>query len=93
MTAVLFDLDGTLMDTPRVIIHSLRHVLGALGDPYADAQLSAQVGRPLDAIMADLFPQASGLEIAERKRPSGRRFAPRPSPTPSIWSLITSANC
>lgn len=75
MNTVLFDLDGTLMDTPRVIVGSLRHVLGAASAEYVDADLARQVGRPLDAIMADLFPDASSSDIEDKKHEFREAFS------------------
>lgn len=46
--AVLFDLDGTLLDTYRLILESFRHATReVLGAPLPDAVLMAKVGMPL----------------------------------------------
>ena len=45
---VLFDLDGTLLDTYRLILESFRHATGeVLGHPLPDEVLMAKVGMPL----------------------------------------------
>ncbi|NUR61157.1 MAG: HAD family hydrolase [Catenulispora sp.] len=57
MTAVLFDLDGTLADTPRAIAAILGRMV-----PQAPAhRLAGSVGRPIAQVFADLLdaPRAS----------------------------------
>lgn len=52
--AVLFDLDGTLIDTIGLILASMRHAtLEVLGREYTDKELLHGVGTPLAVQMAD----------------------------------------
>jgi pyrophosphatase PpaX len=55
---VLFDLDGTVVDTGSIILASMRHAAETvLGGDYTDAQLLAAVGGPgLEAQMEALDP-------------------------------------
>jgi pyrophosphatase PpaX len=55
---VLFDLDGTVIDTGAIILASMRHAAETvLGGDYTDAQLLATVGGPgLEAQMQELDP-------------------------------------
>jgi pyrophosphatase PpaX len=55
---VLFDLDGTVVDTGAIILASMRHAAETvLGGEYTDAQLLAAVGGPgLEAQMHALDP-------------------------------------
>lgn len=53
--AVLFDLDGTLVDTPGGMTQVLRAVLRETGREVADDRLRATVGRPLAASFAGLL--------------------------------------
>ena len=55
---VLFDLDGTVVDTGAIILASMRHAAETvLGGDYSDAQLLAAVGGPgLEAQMQALDP-------------------------------------
>ncbi|HYQ62145.1 HAD family hydrolase [Actinophytocola sp.] len=52
--AVLFDLDGTLIDTPSGIVTVLREVLAEGGRTAPEADIRATVGRPLDAAFSAL---------------------------------------
>lgn len=54
--AVLFDLDGTLLDTPNAIVKVLAEVVTESGRPRPpEPDLRATVGRPLAACFAALF--------------------------------------
>jgi pyrophosphatase PpaX len=55
---VLFDLDGTVVDTGAIILASMRHAaVTVLGRDYSDAHLLASVGGPgLEAQMQALDP-------------------------------------
>lgn len=51
---VLFDLDGTLLDTERLLLASFRYtVKKVLGESIPDKRLMAKVGQPLDTQMWD----------------------------------------
>ncbi|WP_051866457.1 HAD family hydrolase [Streptomyces griseus] len=53
--AVLFDLDGTLLDTPGAIAGVLHRVLEHTGRPEVPAdRVRATVGKPLGAVFAEL---------------------------------------
>jgi pyrophosphatase PpaX len=56
---VLFDLDGTVVDTGPIILASMRHaVTTVVGGEYSDEQLMAAVGGPgLEAQMRALDPE------------------------------------
>lgn len=52
--ALLFDLDGTIIDTYDVILLSMRHAMRTvLGKEYSDQQLMKKVGQPLRTQMSD----------------------------------------
>ena len=62
-TTVLFDLDGTLIDSIRLILDSYHHTLQAHGFPArTDAQWLAGVGTPLRIQFADWGHDADLLE-------------------------------
>jgi len=55
-TAVLFDLDGTLLDTPGAIVSVLNNVFAESGRPVPPRErVRATVGRPLAAAFAELL--------------------------------------
>lgn len=49
--AVLFDVDGTLLDTVGFILASMRHAFDGHPRPPSDAEWLAQIGTPLRAIV------------------------------------------
>ena len=57
VSEVLFDLDGTLLDTHDALLASFRHatqtVLGPQAASMTEAQLMQKVGQPLDTQMWD----------------------------------------
>lgn len=76
MTAVLLDLDGTLMDTPAAILCSLREMSGPESDSWSDDDLRQHIGRPLDRIVEALLPghgERDRHEAAQRFRASFAR--------------------
>lgn len=65
MVNVLFDLDGTLVDSSETISASLKHALGQMGiDPGAGRELRSLIGAPLLDIFCDEY--GLGPEEAER---------------------------
>lgn len=57
LEAVLFDLDGTLLDSIELIVASFEHTMVAEGLPHRSrAEILAELGRPL----LDTFPEWSG---------------------------------
>ncbi|MFI8519447.1 HAD family hydrolase [Streptomyces sp. NPDC085481] len=54
MSAVLFDLDGTLLDTPSAIADTLHATLAERGRSASDDRVRATIGRPLAASFAQL---------------------------------------
>jgi phosphoglycolate phosphatase len=51
---VVYDLDGTLIDTREDILRTVRHMLAAMGrPPMQDAAIAAQVGRGLRYLVAE----------------------------------------
>ena len=68
--AVLFDLDGTLVDSSKDIISSIHYALGQVFSAHklpADDDILVLIGRPLESIIRDLGYPADGE--------SARRFA------------------
>ncbi|WP_410567354.1 HAD family hydrolase [Amycolatopsis sp. cmx-4-61] len=72
--AVLFDLDGTLVDTPAGMTAVLRRVVAEHGGTASEAQLRATVGRPLAASLALLLGLPDGHPGAERAAARAREL-------------------
>lgn len=66
MTTILFDLDGTLIDTTPQVLPAFRKTLAAFDVPIpADAVLRSTYGMPDDEIWAMLMPEASAARRKE----------------------------
>ncbi|BBH46348.1 HAD family hydrolase [Pseudomonas sp. KU43P] len=96
LTALLFDLDGTLTDTDTLHLQAFRQLLHDYdGRELTQAQFDAQVsGRANGELFADLFPQASALQcqaLAERKEALFREMAPALEPMPGLLRLLEHA--
>lgn len=60
-SAVLFDLDGTLVDSPRAIVETFTAAFTELGRPLpAAAAIRATIGLPLERAFASLTGDAAG---------------------------------
>ena len=53
-TVILFDLDGTLIDSTEAILESFHHALGVhrYGAEVTDSMITSQIGHPLDVMFA-----------------------------------------
>lgn len=59
---VLFDLDGTLVDSPRAIVAAFTAAFGSLGRPAPEpAAIRATIGLPLERAFADLTGEPGGM--------------------------------
>lgn len=88
---VVFDLDGTLVDSLPDIIASFRHVMIAAGlrDP-GDAAVRALIGKPLDESFALLEPSADEDALSDAYRVHYRaHFTDRSRPFPGVTGLLT----
>ena len=74
---VLFDLDGTVVDSGAIILASMRHATReVLGREYSDEELMQAVGGPgLEAQMSRA--RARPRRAARRRLPRAQRAAPR----------------
>ena len=60
--AVLFDVDGTLLDTIPLIIDSFRYTFQAcLGRKVDDTDILASIGTPLDAFFGEFWPDRKSV--------------------------------
>ena len=62
---VIFDVDGTLVDSRGMVLAAMRAAYGALGAPMpADDTLMRQVGRSLDLIFPEVSPELDARDHA-----------------------------
>ncbi len=67
--AVLFDFDGTIMDTNTIILQSWKHTFNTvLGRDPVHEEIVATFGEPLDVTMGKLFPDRDTHEMVETYR-------------------------
>ena len=67
--AVLFDFDGTIMDTNTIILKSWQHTFNTVLGRDPDFEVIKQTfGEPLDETMAKLFPDRDTHEMVETYR-------------------------
>lgn len=96
LTALLFDLDGTLTDTDTLHLQAFRQLLHDYdGRELTQEQFDLQVsGRSNGLLFADLFPQADAAQrqaLAERKEALFRELSPSLEPLPGLVRLLDHA--
>ncbi|MEN8640204.1 HAD family hydrolase [Pseudomonas sichuanensis] len=96
LTALLFDLDGTLTDTDTLHLQAFRRLLHDYdGRELTQEQFDLQVsGRSNGLLFADLFPQADAAQrqaLAERKEALFRELSPSLEPLPGLLRLLDHA--
>ena len=96
LTALLFDLDGTLTDTDTLHLQAFRQLLHDYdGRELTQEQFDLQVsGRSNGLLFADLFPQADAAQrkaLAERKEALFRELSPSLEPLHGLLRLLDHA--
>lgn len=96
LTALLFDLDGTLTDTDTLHLQAFRQLLREHdGRELSQAQFDAQVsGRANGELFAELFAGASAEQcqvLADRKEALFRDMSPALEPMPGLVRLLEHA--
>jgi|GEM_PF-181692 len=88
--AIVFDLDGTLVDSLPDIVFSFRWSFGALGlEAPPEAAVRAQVGLPLEAMYALFAPLAAVPDLAAGyRRHYAEHLANRSRPFPGVEVLL-----
>ena len=76
LPAVLFDFDGTLMDSEPAIISSYLHVFEIYAAPeeFTEDRKTEVLGPPLEVEMRKFFPDADVYEVMEEYRQYHRYF-------------------
>lgn len=67
-SGALFDLDGTVMDTPAAIVASLTEMTTSFGVTHPEPVLRTQIGRPLDSIVDTLLPEVTVVDREQAKQ-------------------------
>ncbi len=89
VTCLVFDLDGTLVDTTGLILRSFREAFRMAGIPApSDGELLAQVGRPLTRQMADLAPGRAEELVALYQRAYERHHDRLARPIPGVREAL-----
>ena len=85
--AILFDVDGTLIDSAPGILNTLEEVFKAMGVNVARSDLNRYIGPPLRKSFGEHFSDPAKIEEAtERYRTSmPSRAAMREMLTPAWW--------
>ncbi|MFF3713841.1 HAD-IA family hydrolase [Streptomyces phaeochromogenes] len=76
LQAVLFDMDGTLVDTERLWWEAVEHVAAGLGRSLTEADEEDVLGRPVEHT-AEMLSRATGAPFAEVAADLHREFADR----------------
>ena len=96
LTALLFDLDGTLTDTDTLHLQAFRDLLFEHdGRELSTAEFESKVsGRANQELFADLFPERSPAErqaLADRKEALFRERSPNLKPLPGLLGVLEHA--
>ncbi|QXI40562.1 HAD family hydrolase [Pseudomonas xantholysinigenes] len=96
LTALLFDLDGTLTDTDTLHLQAFRQLLHEHdGRELTQEQFNTQIsGRSNGLLFAELFPEADAAQcqaLAERKEALFRELSPHLEPMPGLLRLLEHA--
>lgn len=66
--AVLFDLDGTLVDGTDIVLGAFKYTLGTYREPYDEAKVKRGIGRVLEQQYEVLAPGHDSKELADFHR-------------------------
>lgn len=92
LRAVLFDVDGTLVDTNDLHVAAWRETFLAAGHDIAPAAIRAQVGKGADNLIPALLPGITRVEqerIEHLHKPIFQRdYLPRATPFPGVRPLF-----
>ena len=64
--AILFDLDGTLIDASAAIIETFNSVMNRFGlDPWTNSRITASIGRPLMTLFKEVGPDCRSFQLQQ----------------------------
>ncbi len=86
---ILFDLDGTIIDTTRLILYTFRETFRLAGIPVpSDEVFLSQIGRPLHLQMRDFHPQRANELCALYQRIYDEHFDELSSSFPGVEEAL-----
>lgn len=86
---VVFDLDGTLVDSLPDIVASFQHAFTTVGlAPPADAEVRALIGQPLEAMYLCFAPAHVPALVAAYREHYPRNFVNRSRPFPGVTDVL-----
>src|SRR4051812_23703563 len=68
LRGVIFDMDGTLIDSREIVLGAFKHVFEEVGQPYDETVVRSHVGRLLEEQYRDLIPTHDPAKLAELHR-------------------------
>lgn len=66
--AIIFDMDGTLIDSREIVLGAFKHVLEEFGGDYSEQVVSTYVGGRLENTYQDLLPDDEFSKLADLHR-------------------------
>jgi len=77
ISAIVFDFDGTLIDSTDSIWGEYQRVIGLMGlEPISFSEFTAQLGKPWDAALRSLWPGVDVLEFSRLYRGGSESLEP-----------------
>lgn len=61
--AIIFDMDGTLVDSADIVLRAFKHVIEGSGQVYDEVIVRSYIGRLLDHTYESLFPNRDASEL------------------------------
>lgn len=68
ISAVIFDMDGTIIDSREIVLGAFKHVLEEFGEKYDEKTVSVHVGKLLENTYKDLLPKHDVAALADLHR-------------------------
>ncbi len=88
--AIVFDLDGTLVDSLPDIVASFKHSFAAMNLPVPSSkEVQSEIGKPLEEMYSRFAPSSKVMALCnEYRRHYPQHFTDSSSPFPGVLSLL-----